>query len=81
MIRIGRYKFGIAPVSMIVVFSILSVCAIVASLQQCRPEWPMPLGDLILINEGLALLFTLVYGIILHLSIVIIERIQNRNRS
>lgn len=81
MIQIGRYKFGIAPVSMIVVFIVLSICAIVAAFHQARPECTMSLGDLILINEGMALLATLVYGIITHLVIVIVNKILNRSRS
>ncbi|WP_280120690.1 hypothetical protein [Sangeribacter muris] len=81
MIQIGRYKFGIAPLSMIIVFILLSVCTIVMALHHARLEWPMPLRDLIFINEGLALLVTLVSGIILHLAIIIIYGIRNRNQS
>ena len=76
MIQIGRYKLGFAPVSMIVVFIALSLCAIVAALQQARPEWPMPLSHIIIINEGMALLATLVYGIFVHFAIVIINRLR-----
>lgn len=76
MIQIGRYKFGIAPVSMIVVFIVLSICAIVAAFDQARPEYTMSIGDLILINEGMALLATLVYGIITHFVIVILNKIR-----
>lgn len=39
MIQIGRFKLGVAPLSMIVVFIVLSVCAIVAAFQQAKPEW------------------------------------------
>lgn len=74
MIQIGRYKLGFAPLSMIVVFVILSVCAVTAAFQQARPEWPMPLSSLIIINEGMALLATLVYGIFLHFAIAIINK-------
>lgn len=74
MIRIGKYRFGFAPISMIVVFVILSVCAIISAVRQARPEWPMPLWQIILINEVLALLVTLVYGILAHFAIVLIDK-------
>ena len=76
MIQIGRYKFGFAPLSMIAVFVVLSVCAVAAAFHQDRPEWPMPLSQIILINEGMALLATLVYGILVHFSIFIINRLK-----
>lgn len=74
MIHIGTYRFGFLPVSMIVVFILLSICAIWAAIQQARPEWPMPLWNIILTNEGMALLGTLVYGIIVHLSKAAMEK-------
>lgn len=61
---------------MIVVFIVLTVCAILAAFQQARPEWPMPLWGCILINEGMALLATLVYGIFAHFAITIINRLR-----
>ncbi len=76
MIEIGRYKLGFAPLSMIVVFIILSVCAMVAAFNQARLEYPMPLSDLILINEGLALLATLIYGIFAHFTLAFINLIK-----
>ena len=76
MIQIGRYNWGFAPLSMIVVFIVLSVCAIVAAFQQSRPGWPMPLSYTIIINEGMALLATLVYGIFAHFAIAIINKIR-----
>ena len=33
MIKIGVYKLGLAPLSMIIVFIVLSVCAIAAAIQ------------------------------------------------
>lgn len=75
MIQIGRYRLGFAPLSMIVVFIVLSVCAVIAAFQQARPEWPMPLSYLIIINEGMALLATLVYGIFVHFAISIINKL------
>lgn len=80
MIQIGRFKFGFASLSMIVVFIVLSVCAVAAAFHQARPEYPMPLSGLILINEGLALLVTLVYGIFAHFAITIIDRIRERDK-
>ncbi len=76
MIQIGRYKFGFAPLSMIAVFIVLSVCGIVAAFHQAEPEYPMSLSSLILINEGAVLLATLVYGILAHFAIAIINRIK-----
>ena len=76
MIQIGRYRLGFAPLSMIVVFTVLSVCAVIAAFQQVRPEWPMPLYSLIIINEGMALLATLVYGIFVHFAISIINKLR-----
>ncbi len=76
MIQIGRYKLGIAPVSMIIVFIVLSVCAVVAALHQANPESPMPLSGLIVINEGMALLATLVYGIFVHFAVALINRLK-----
>lgn len=73
MIRIGKYKLGFASLSMIVVFIVLSLCAVVAAFQQARPQWPMPLSSIIIINEGMALLATLVYGIFVHFAIAIIN--------
>lgn len=65
-----------APLSMIVVFIVLSVYAVVAAFQQARPEWSMPLSHIIIINEGLALLATLVYGIFVHFAIAIINKLR-----
>lgn len=76
MIQIGRYKLGFAPLSMIVVFIVLSICATVAAFQQARPECPMPLSHIILINEGMALLITLIYGIFVHFAIAIINKLR-----
>lgn len=76
MIQIGRYKLGFAPLSMIVVFIVLSVCAIVAAFQHARPEWSMPLSHIIIINEGMALLANLVYGIFVHFAIAIINKLR-----
>lgn len=76
MIQVGRYRLGFAPLSMIVVFIVLSVCAIVAAFQQSRPEWSMPLSHIVLINEGMALLATLVYGIFVHFAIAIINKLR-----
>lgn len=75
MVQIGRYKIGAAQISMAIVFIVSSICAIVVSFNQMRPEWPMPLSSLILINESLALLVTLLYGIVAHLVLVLIKRL------
>lgn len=74
MIRIGRYEFGLAPVSMVVVFIVLSTCALITAFHQSRPDWTIPLSHRILINESIALLATLVYGIFIHFIIALIHR-------
>lgn len=61
---------------MIIVFIVLSVCAVVAALHQVKPEYPMPLFGLIIVNEGMALLATLLYGISLHFAIELINRLK-----
>lgn len=76
MIQIGRYKLGFAPLSMIVIFIVLTVCAILAAFSQTRPESSMPLTDVILLNEGMALLATLAYGISVHFALALINRIK-----
>lgn len=63
MLQIGKYKIGFAPASVIIVFIVLSACAVIAAFHQAKPEYPIPLSRLIVINEGMALLATLVYGI------------------
>lgn len=76
--KIGKYEFGLAPVSMIIIFIVLSVIAVLSAFNQATPEWPMPLSSLLIINESMALLATLVYGIILHLISAIISWIRAR---
>lgn len=76
MFSLGKYKFGYAPLSMMIVFVVLSITAILSALNQAKPEYPMPLSGIIVINEGLALLATLVYGIILHLALSLIRRFK-----
>ncbi len=69
MIRIGKYVIGYAPLSMAILFVVLSICAVLSALIQVRPEYPMPLSGLIIVNECIALIVTLVFGIIIHLII------------
>lgn len=76
MIQIGRYRLGFAPLSMIAVFIVLTACAVVASITQDNPYSPLPLSARILINEGMALMATLVYGIFAHFAIIIINRLK-----
>lgn len=76
MIHIGRYKIGFVALSMIAVFIALSVCAVVAAFKQARPEYPMPLSSLILTNECMALLVTLLYGILAHFATALINRLR-----
>lgn len=78
MIRIGKFRVGFLAGSMLVVFIVLSACAIYAAYRKSRPEWPMPYSTLVMINEGLAIGATLVYGIIVHLAIAAIDRFKRR---
>ena len=73
MLQIGKYKIGFAPLSMVVVFIVLSLCVIFVTFHQYRQEWSMPLSHIIIINEGLALMITLVYGILVHFVMSIIN--------
>ncbi len=77
MFCIGKYKFGYAPLSMVIVFIVLSISAILSAFNQAKPEFPMPLSSIIFINECMALLATLVYGIILHLALSLIKRFKS----
>lgn len=76
MLQIGKYRIGIGPASMIIVFIVLFVCAVITAFHQAKPEYPMPLSGLIVINEGMALVATLVYGIFVHFAIAIINRLK-----
>lgn len=78
MIQIGRFRFGFAVASTVAVFVVLTVCAIVAAFHQSRPESPMPLSALLIINEGMGLLATLIYGIFAHFILAIIEKFRKR---
>lgn len=77
MIKIGKYKLGFAPASMIAVFLALSSCAVAAAFHQARPEYPTPLSSLIIAYESMALLATLAYGIIMHMAMALINRVKN----
>ncbi len=81
MIQIGKYRFGFAPVSMVIVFIVLSAGAVIAAVRQARPELPMPLAQLILVNEMLALIVTLIYGILTHLAFTLIDRFRNDKKT
>lgn len=74
-LRIGRFRLGFAPLSMISVFIILTVIAIISAFRQVSPECPMPLSGYIFVNESLALAGTLVCGVALHFIQVIISKI------
>ena len=76
MIQIGRFRFGFAVFSTIIVFVVLSVCTIVAAVHQARPEFPAPLYQIVLINEGMALIGTLIYGIFAHFTLAIINQFK-----
>ncbi len=77
MFCIGKYKFGYASLSMMIVFVVLSISAVLSAFNQVKTEYPMPLSSIIFINESMALLATLVYGIILHLALSLIKRFKS----
>lgn len=70
----GRFHLSRGAISVIIVFVVLSIFAIVSAMVQARPEMPMPLSGIIIINEGMALTGTLVYGIILHVASSLFKR-------
>lgn len=59
---------------MMVVFAVLSVCAIAAAFLK-PADWQTRLSE-ILFNEGMALLVTVIYGIFVHFAMVAIARLQ-----
>lgn len=81
MIQIGQFKFEFAVASTLIVFIVLSICAVGAAFHQSRPEWPMPLGSLIVVNEGMALLATLIYGIFAHFALALINKIKDNHHN
>ncbi len=76
-----KLQIGVAQLSMIVLFIILSVYALISAFNQARPEWSMPLSNLIIINETMALAITLVYGIVLHFVMIIATKVRKRIKS
>ena len=80
MISIGKYKIGFAPFSMAILFVGLSIIAVLSAFKQVRPEFPMPLSSLIIINESMALAATLVYGIAVHLVMSFIHTNRKHKR-
>lgn len=61
----GKYRLSIGTASIIMVFIVLSVCAVIAAIRHAKPENSLPLYWHIMIKETIALLITLTYGITL----------------
>lgn len=80
MIQIGKYRLSIGTASIIMVFIVLSVCAVIAAIRHAEPENSLPLYWQ-MINETIALLIILIYGITLHITASIINRLNNRNKT
>ena len=80
MIRIGKYKLGFATFSAVIVFIVLSICAVTAAFHNARPEWPMPLWGLIVVNESMALVGAIMYGVGVHFAIAIIDRLKKMEK-
>lgn len=74
MTTVGRFHLSRGAISIVIVFVFLSILAVVSAIVQARPEMPMPLSGIIIINEGMALIGTLVYGIILHVATSLFKR-------
>ncbi len=74
MIRIGRYQLSSAAASIFVALILFSGIAIISAVSQARPEYPLPLSHAIIINEGIALLCTLIYGVVLHVLVSTFRR-------
>ncbi|MDE7025417.1 MAG: hypothetical protein K2O88_06020 [Paramuribaculum sp.] len=79
MIQIGKYRFGFAPVSMFVVFIVLSICAVLSAFYVAADnEDTLLLCQRILENECIALVVTLMYGVFAHFVLAFIDKIKNR---
>ena len=76
MIQIGRFKFGSAVASTLAVLITLSICALVASFHEYGPGSPKSLLSIIVVNEAMALLATLIYGILAHFILAIINHFK-----
>ena len=79
MIRLGKFDIGFGPLSMAIIFVLLSIFAISSAFSQAKPEFPMPLSSLMIINETMAVLATLVYGICVHLIVAFLNWYKRRN--
>ena len=80
MIRIGKFNIGSTAFSVGVVFVVMSICAIATAIIQYRPEYSMPLSYSLIMNEGLALAATMIYGIILHFAVIIKKSYKSKNK-
>lgn len=81
MIQIGKYRLSLGAASIFTVFIVLSTCAVIAAIRHADPENSLPLYWHIMINETIALLITLTYGITLHITTSIVNRLNNRNKT
>lgn len=81
MIQIGQFKFGFAVASTLIVFIVLSISAVGVAVYQATSEGSMPIGSLIVVNEGMALLATLIYGIFAHFALALINKIKDNQHN
>lgn len=79
MIRINKYEFGFAAFSTLVVLVVLSTCAVAAAINQSQAESSTRLIYGIMINESMALITTIVYGIFAHFATVAISKLRKRH--
>lgn len=74
-LQIGRYKIGLLPLLMMILFIILTAGAVYAVYEvPSKPENSISFIGAWISYETMALLDTLVYGIITHLIFVIVNR-------
>lgn len=71
-------RLGPVQKSMLAIFIILTIIAVITSIRQAAPEEPVPLQYLLVINISKALVATLVYGILAHFTIALRTRLRKK---
>lgn len=71
-------RLGPVQKSVLAIFIILTILAVITSIRQTAPEEPVPLQYLLVINISKALVATLIYGILAHFAIAIHSRLRKK---
>lgn len=71
-------RLGPVQKSMLAIFIILTIIAVITSIRQAAPEEPVPLQYLLVINISKALVATLIYGILAHFAIALRSRLRKK---